>query len=269
MVKNTLRFFSLLGVTILSICHPLVADNEASYQGAKTVYLQYQLEQEGKHLAQNGHYDEAIAKFKEALDPKYINYDFQKAFAIGSIVKILIWQEKYDEAIKRNKWFMEKKVTSYALEQEALIQALKEYKNSDDRQVIYNFINRLKKDHEKELPSKGYEQINGVSTIANIIRLYDTIGDSDAGIKFIDEILIFLRDRKKNKAEAYAVYDRIKTVDQAANCMKIGPKDNADWHGCKFLSGYLSVREAFEKDKADGTKGRATKALIQSDYFPW
>ena len=29
------------------------------------------------------------------------------------------------------------------------------------------------------------------------------------------------------------------------------------------------LRDAFEQDKRDGTKGRATKALIQSDYFPW
>lgn len=229
-----------MGAVMLPAYSVAFAGNDVSYGGSKTAYDQYQLEQEGKHLAENGYYDEAIVKFQEALDPKYAKYDFQKSLAIGSIVTILTWQEKYDEAIERSKWFMEKKVTIYALEQEAFIQALKEHKKSNSKQVIYNFISRLKKDHEKELPPQGYEQINGVSTIANIIRLYDTIGDQDAGIKFIDEILAYFRTGKAGD-----------------------PKPG------KVDAEYIKIREAFEKDKAEGTRGRATKALIHSDYFPW
>lgn len=127
----------------------------------------------------------------------------------------------------------------------------------------------MREKHKNEFPPLGYDSGSGVYQIATILRLYDTIGDHDAGIKFIDEILTFLRGRKKDRGEAYDLYDRIKTVEQATSCMKVGPKDNPDWHGCKFLKEYFLVREAFEKDKAESTKGRATKALIQSDYFPW
>lgn len=70
--------------------------------------------------------------------------------------------------------------------------------------------------------------------------LYDTIGDYDAGIAFIDEILAYFRTGKAGD-----------------------PKPG--WVDAE----YMKVREAFEQDKAQGTKGRATKALIQSDYFPW
>ena len=73
-----------------------------------------------------------------------------------------------------------------------------------------------------------------------ILRLYDAIGDHDAGIKFIDENLAYFRTGKAGD-----------------------PKPG------KVDAEYMKIREAFKKDKAEGTKSRATKALIQSDYFPW
>ena len=68
------------------------------------------------------------------------------------------------------------------------------------------------------------------------------------------------------------------------------PKDrNPDWRACEWIGEYLTVREAFEKEKANGGPtcgkwgkidnpspdgpdycvGDATQALIKSDYFPW
>ena len=63
--------------------------------------------------------------------------------------------------------------------------------------------------------------------------------------------------------------------------MKKAEERGKYWRDYKKLYEYLKVREAFEKDKAEGFKGcvgakpgeacmgRATKTLIQSDYFPW
>ena len=91
--------------------------------------------------------------------------------------------------------------------------------------------------------------------VSNILRLRDTIGDYDAGIKFVDECINYF---KKADIEKSGVY-------------KPGRVDNE----------FVKIREAFEQDKAEGKKGcvgkkpgevcmgRATKAIIQSDYFPW
>ena len=46
-------------------------------------------------------------------------------------------------------------------------------------------------------------------------------------------------------------------------------KRDDNWRDYKEVYEYLKVREAFEQDKAEGKKGRATQVLIQSDYFPW
>ena len=65
---------------------------------------------------------------------------------------------------------------------------------------------------------------------------------------------------------------KVETSSQAEQCMELDipvKKRNPDSLACKWLRAYLLIREAFEKDKAEGTKGGATKALIQSDYFPW
>jgi len=94
----------------------------------------------------------------------------------------------------------------------------------------------------------------------------------------------FLKNRKENRNEDSTIYDRIKTSRQAEECADLDkkPKDrDPEWRACKLIGEYLKVREAFEQDKAAGFKGcanqkpgevcmgHATKALIDSDYFPW
>ena len=78
------------------------------------------------------------------------------------------------------------------------------------------------------------------TSVSDALRLYDTIGAHDEAIAFIDMILAFFRTGKAGD-----------------------PKPG--WVDAE----YMKVREAFEKDKAAGTKGSATKALLKSDYFPW
>ncbi len=262
------------------ICFRLLIILGSMFVGGRAIYAQdshtqnivkqHQIEQEGVWLVKNGQYDEAIVKFKEAMQPEYIKYENDKGMPTYYLIKVLILQEKYDEALKENQWYVNRnKTNNTAIIAAKEIEALRDYKKTGNPQIIRDYIPLLKAEYKQILPPIGYDSGIGPTQIATILRLCDTIGDQDAGLKFIDEVLNFLRDRKKNRGDAYDVYDRIKTVEQATNCMKVDPKDNPDWHGCKFLRAYLLVREAFEKDKAEGTKGRATKALIQSDYFPW
>jgi hypothetical protein len=91
-----------------------------------------------------------------------------------------------------------------------------------------------------------------------------------------------------DEIKAYGLHNSSKdilSVNSAAEAWEkyqdLRNKRQAEWHDYKFAYEYLKIREAFEQDKSEGRKscvgaktgevcmGRATKALIQSDYFPW
>lgn len=261
------KVFLIVFITLL-ISPMLNADTKSITD--TSIYRQHQLQQEGKKLATIGKFDDAIAKFQQALEPQYINRESDKGFAKYSIVKILIWQEKYDKALQEYQWFLnQNKRNNKAIIHAKELQALLQYKMSKDQKGILDYIQLLRSEYKSSLPPFGYDSGIGIGQIVTILRLYDTIGDHVTGIAFIDEILTFLKNRRENRGEAFEVYDRIKTVEDASRCMARGPKGNPDWHGCKFLKEYLLIREAFEQDKREGKKGRATKVIIQSDYFPW
>jgi integrase len=129
--------------------------------------------------------------------------------------------------------------------------AMMKLQESNDSEAVVRHINLIKTKYKNLMPPFGYD-LSGIRHITTILRLHNTIGDHDAGIAFIDEILAYFRTGK-------------------AGDPKPGRVD----------AEYMKVREAFEQDKVEGFKGcagsppgqvcmgRATKALIQSDYFPW
>ncbi len=102
------------------------------------------------------------------------------------------------------------------------------------------------------LPPKAYVSVYIPIITSKIIYLYDYIGDADGGIAFCDEVLKYWE-----KKSGY-------------NLHRPGSKEP-----------YFLVRQAFKQDKEEGFKGcldakpgevcmgRAAKAVIQSDYFPW
>ena len=247
------------------------------------------LEREGKKLMDMGQYQEALEKFTKANSKKFDLYEHPYGGSSRLMRGVYFLQGQYEEALNdlnqlvgyfpKHQVYQDEK-----LEYETLIKA----RDTHSNQPIYEHIDHLKKVYAWQLPPTNYT-FGSATPISTMLRLYDTIGDYNAGIQFVDEILDFLKFRRKNKNEPYDVYDRIKSVAEAEVCIKKGVKNNPDWHGCKFLKEYLLIREAFLQDKAEGLKGclnakphqteggqveevcmgRATKALIQSDYFPW
>ncbi len=203
------------------------------------------IENEARRLFKRGLYEEAIQKYKDAIAPKVINDESEKSFALWSILEINQRLGKLGLAFQELQWFLQRRpdkdeYLNKKFELLALIEAEKTRSNA----AIYKHIQYLKEKYKKELPPKKY-WFHTTSITSTIIRLYDHIGDSDGGIAFVDQILAYKKLRPKARSE------------------------------------YLKVREAFEQDKKEGFKGcldakpgtvcmgRATQALIQSDYFPW
>ncbi|MFA6601046.1 MAG: hypothetical protein WCU74_08560 [Candidatus Omnitrophota bacterium] len=268
------------------IIQPTLADAFINDQ----LYKRHQLQQQGSQLAKKGRYKEAIEKFREALDPKYIQDEDDKAFSLGKITQILVLLEEYDQALKEYEWFVEQseknsmrqgvKNNGKARLRAEEIKALKAYQETGDSAPIQEYIKRYQERNAKSLPPDFQWGVGSVE-VSTVLRLYDTIGDYDAGVKYVDEIMGFLQQRKKSRKEDYKIYERIKTADEAKRCAddnKPAKDRHPEWRACKIIFAYLSVREGFEHDKQYGRLdckgesvclGSATKALIDSDYFPW
>jgi len=258
-------YFAIIFSTPLCHAYGLEQDNF----NPKTV-KRHQLEIEARNLAKAGFYDNAIAKFREALSPEYIEFEFEKGMATGSIVHILIFQEKYDEAFEEWKWFIEqnKKNNEAQITAEEII-SLKKFKETRNPEYVRSFIELYRQNKYKLLPP-SFEWGPGPAEVSTVLRLYDTIGDPASGIGLIDEVLVWAYENEKALEPL-----RNHRIDNASDAIKCAAKDkpveerDPTWRGCSWLAEYLLVREAFEKDDVEGAKGRATKALIQSDYFPW
>lgn len=255
-------------------------DRRPAISSAEKLRITRKLEKEGKVLLYQGKYIEAEEKLRVADDPKYWLYEGRpNGVARMWLRTALVMQGKYEAAlenVQNNLSLMPGHQPS--IDEEMVYQALISYRNEKAPEAIYEVISHLKLKYAEKLPPKSYQGLGVLSVISTILRLYDTIGDYDAGIAYVDEMLVFLKKKKADRNENAEIYDRIKTAEQATQCMEVGPKDNPDWHACKLIREYLLVREAFEAEKkASGPSckgqpdciGDATQALIRSDYFPW
>jgi hypothetical protein len=280
MVDLIRAFFFLI---LSYIFMPLVSVHASNYieSNFPELYARHQIEEMGDRLVEEGRYEEALAKYQEALDPKYIKNEDDKGSPIGRITRVLILLERYDEALQEWQWYLNQSEKNAARRDETNngeaelkaqeIKALKEYKKNGNPKWVYDYLAIYKQKKYKSFPP-SFEWGSGPTETSTALRLYDTIGDHDAGILLIDEVLSFLKKHQAQFGDNTALYDSIKTSEEATKCSELDKKmkrRNPDWRTCNIIREHLLIREAFEKDKVDSTKGRATKALIQSDYFPW
>ncbi len=204
------------------------------------IFSQERLLKEGDKLVEQGLYVKALAKYEEGLEPRFISKEEDKRGPIVRKIRLFRVTGDFQAGLKE----FGDAPKSLGLDPELRMQlgAVQSWSETGKKQPVYEYINHLKQKYGNSLPPKDYDSFSPIP-IGDIILLYDTIGDHDAGIAFIDECVAYF---KRQDIKKYGEY-------------KPGKNDLE----------YQKVREAFEKDKAEGTKGRATKALIQSDYFPW
>ena len=239
---------------------PPIADTSLS--NFEKIRITHQLEREGRALVRQGLYTKAEQKFIEADDPKYwLHKGRPNGMARGWLRDVYGMQGKY-EVILKNLALENPKIgltiiSGYQprLDEKVKYEALIKYRDELREEPIREVIKVLKTQYLKLLPPQDYDSIASLRPISTILRLYNTIGDHDAGIAYIDECMAYFKQQDIKKYGEY----------------RPGKADRE----------YLKVREAFEQDKAEGFKGcagkkpgevcmgRATKAIIQSDYFPW
>lgn len=248
-----------LGV-VNKYCFSEIAHNARSKSDATRhsdtdrIVAQTKILRAGDHLAESGRYEEAVTKYKEAL-AEDLTAGFPAVLSEGSarssIIRVLRVQGKYEEAMRDLQWHFDHstvpgggQLVDERFELEARIKA----RDMKSPEPIYQHIEYLKNKYKSQLPPSGGNYSGILASI--IIRLFDFVGDQEHGIAFVEGFLQLYKNR--GPGNPY----------QPANP-------------------YFQIKQAFEQDKDEGFKGcldakpgeacmgRATKALIQSDYFSW
>ena len=202
------------------------------------IYKQQILIQDGSALARQGQFDDAIIKFKRALQPDMLLHDYSDDVPVFLIARTLKLQRKYEEALKLLVPILNKypdKESNWVDERKE-IEALMVLRDTGSSKDIYAHINFLKQKNRKWLPpNPPTPTIIFVET--TIFRLYDEIGDFDAGINFAEE---FLKYQKSRGIDPY-----------------------------QPINHYFQMKRAFEQDKREGRKGATMQLILRSKHFTW
>lgn len=236
----------LMRILFIIMIFSIVLSNEHAYAQSITasvspqsdsktkIYKRNKIQDEGKALVKKGLLEEAILKYREALNPDVINSENEKSTAIARIVDILVIQGKYKEALEQYRWFIDNRPTHWRtidkkLELEAYVASVE--RNSSE--PIKQYIHYLKEKYRKDLPPQKYDYTFSCVVTSPIIRMYDDIGDIDGGIAFVRGILAYEKLPARSREQ------------------------------------YEKVLQAYEQDKREGSHGRASAYLVQSGYFLW
>ncbi len=245
-------------VFLFFISFHLFAEDQKNSQQAPPgldgrVWQRESLIMEGNRLAEAGFYDRAIEKYKAAIAPQFIENELDKTSFYGQMLSLHRLQGKFREAFSELQWFMKINPKGDGwIDDKLQLEALIKANDTKSGVPVQNYIQLLRDKYRRILPPISYDG-NYVPIVASrIIFCYGWIGDADGGIAFTDEIIRYLEK-----------------------------KFGQDLHRPGNRNQYFLIREAFEQDKKEGFKGcldakpgdacmgRATKALIQSKYFPW
>ncbi len=209
----------------------------------RKIIKRHNLENEGWLLAKQHLFEEAIIKFRAAIDPSLINEEGEKVFALSAIRNIYLRQGKLNDALELHEKYilpLNSKKDSYIdadLELRALIKA-RDIKNN---KPIYDHIAYIRTKYEKYIPPKGYSVPYDIE-IDKLIHLYDYLHDYDSGITFIDEIIKYhTQHPDKNHRSAHA----------------------------KDVREYTRVKQAWELDKKTGQHGHLREVIRTSDVISW
>ena len=249
---NNIRKITLIFAIISIVCsawlvpHPAFAKSEK--YDLRLLAEKNSLEKQGRNYEYQSEFDRAAQKYQEAVELDNRIYGSKNGRALAFLAEVFQKQNRYEDALELVLGLVvaHPKQENY-LDWKSELDALIKYKNTGSQEPVSEYLKGYSKKYEAKLPPNTYT-FGSIFYVNRILMLYDTIGDYDAGITFIDEVLAYFRTGKAG-----------------------------DPNPGRVDAEYIKIREAFELDKKEGKKGsmkegkpgRATLALIQSDYFPW
>lgn len=200
---------------------------------AKIAQLSYTLE-EALKLALSGKTDEALLKASEISINTGFKADDVKQ-AKSTKFQILKRAYRYNDALAIGKELSDYHPNFRIREEEA--RALAGYQSKREKQVIYNFLDLFLKKNEKLLPPR----VHNLNTLAIIIRMYETMGDIDEALVWVEKYRSYYFPKKEKKKPS--------GVSQ------------------KKREGLNLLKEALLRDKAEGKNTYAQELINTTDYF--
>jgi len=196
-----------------------------------------EFQQEGNLLARQGRYEEALEKYKLAIDPLLLNRESDKSYALCAMRNIYKYQGKLDDALTLHDKYiliMNPKKGEF-VEAHLEILALIKARDTKNFKPIYEYINYLKaKDKAKNYAIDSHAD--------DLIHLYDYMHDYDSGIALMDEIIKYHANHPdKNHRSAHT----------------------------KDVREYTRVKQAWELDKKTGQHGHLQDVIRTSDVISW
>jgi hypothetical protein len=197
------------------------------------IFEQGKIINEGQMYLRTLQFQNALAKYDEALAPEHLVSNDDRYYPLALKVNCLQYLGKYEEALSENKWYLSQKdVRDTQIDRDIKLTALVKWQDVGDSEDIYKYI-----DYAKQKHSKYYISLPP-SVFTDIAELYDLIGDYDAGIAWAKAF------KKTAKSKRYKrEYDNvIKAFEESKQ-------------GMPQICG----------DEGRACVGRATAYIIQSD----
>lgn len=236
--KSSKPIYTIVGESKKSNSTPFPSDN-----WTKKIFKRNEFQNEGWALAEQGLYEEAIAKFRMAADPSLIVQEHERAVPIGLIVDAYQRQGKFEDALKEHQWFMRHKEPSDAArERQAELLALIKARDTKNNKPIYDYIDYIKAKYPKYFPPNGYFVGMSDIYIKDFIHLYDYIHDYDSGIALMDEVIKYHTNHKDPNHRSAHKKDVIE---------------------------YTRVKQAWELDKKTGKHGHLREVIKTSSVISW
>lgn len=268
MIRFRMRH-SLLIAAVCTIFFSCIAvsmeDNHKSFTDGQRLLLQEnELEHEGRALEKIGDFDGAAKKYMEASRVAILIYGSNKGRPLAFLAEVYEKQGKYEKALPIVESLLEfhPDQENYKDWVEELM-SLVRYQKTGNKEEVINYIHQYQKKYQSALPPIG-TNMGTPDYLNRIFALYDMAGAPDDGISCVDGVLDYIyktSPKISRTSKSDVAMDKINSLQHEGN--------NAEAYSYRVLREFLLVREAFELDKKDGTKGRAIKALIESEYFPW
>lgn len=236
-----------------------VADAYQDYRRQQSeVWAPGKLQKIGDALTQAGRHEEAEKQYYTAMNSKYVFTDNDKFELRERILRSQMLQGRYKEALGMWELLNAHVKNHVSLDKrKAQLDALIQYQRTGDKSAVLDFVEAYKKG----------ERIQRLSTLglANIVYMYEIVGENDRAIDYLDTYIADERSRNKSKYIDDSVYDEIRTASEASACVSAAERgqDRARRRPCEFLADILTIREALVRSKEPGRKGAATQALLR------
>ncbi len=190
------------------------------------------------------------------MNSEVIVSDDSRYYPLSLVIRCLTYQGKYEEALMRNQWYFNQNlfrnvrieypvkpkpikkstVIDTRVDYEIKLRALKEWKQTGNIKLLYDYIDYMQSKYLYWLPPK-----HALTTkYSDIAELYDLMGDYDAGIAWTESF------KKATKDKRYK--EEYKNV----------------------INAFEESKRGLPKICGDGGKtcvGRATAYIIQSDQI--